>query len=178
MPSMRRCALLARRGAREQEDLLRLLRLVFQTFLPFTMKRSPSRWAKVRMREVSVPASSSVTPNETCSSPVAVGGRYFCFIASEPWWITGPMPKIERCSVEAAFIAPALPATARSSAPACGHAEARAAVLLGDQHAHPAGGGEGVVELPGELLLVVVLEPVVVVEGLAASLPASALMLW
>ena len=51
-------------------------------------------------------------------SPVTIGGRYVCFIASVPWWITGPMPKIDRCSVEAAFIAPALPATARKSAPA------------------------------------------------------------
>ena len=119
MPSMRR--LHSSRGVVRvsRRILLACWAFVFQTFFPFTIKRLPSRRAKVRMREVSVPASSSVTPNETCSSPVAVGGRYFCFIASEPWWMTGPMPKIDRCSVEAAFIAPALLATVRSSAPAC-----------------------------------------------------------
>jgi len=49
--------------------------LVFQIFFPLTIQRFPSRTAVVRIRDVSVPASSSVTPKLTCSSPVAVGGR-------------------------------------------------------------------------------------------------------
>jgi hypothetical protein len=71
------------------------------------------------MRLVSVPASSSVTPNETWSSPLAVAGSVRCFSSSDPWWMTGAIPKIDKCSAEAAFWAPGLAATALSSAPAC-----------------------------------------------------------
>jgi hypothetical protein len=39
--------------------------LVFQIFFPLMIQRDPSRRAEVRIREVSVPASSSVTPKET-----------------------------------------------------------------------------------------------------------------
>ena len=49
---------------------------------------------------------------DACAKEVHAG-------ASLPWWITGPMPKIERWSVETAFIAPALPARVWSSVPAC-----------------------------------------------------------
>ncbi len=49
--------------------------LVFQTLRPWTMKRSPRRSARVSIREVSVPALGSVTPNDITISPVAMRGR-------------------------------------------------------------------------------------------------------
>src|SRR3989442_9363166 len=41
------------------------------------------------MRDVSVPAFGSVTPNDMTISPVAIRGRYFRLSASEPCLITG-----------------------------------------------------------------------------------------
>ena len=49
--------------------------LVFHTLRPLTMKRSPFFSAKVWMREVSVPAFGSVTPNDITISPVGIFGR-------------------------------------------------------------------------------------------------------
>ncbi len=49
--------------------------LVFQTLRPFTTKWSPRRSARVWIREVSVPAFGSVTPNDMTMSPVATCGR-------------------------------------------------------------------------------------------------------
>ncbi len=48
-----------------------------------------------------------------------------------------------------------------------GDAQAVPAVLLRDGHAEPAAVGDGVVELPGELVVLVLLHPVVVVEPAA-----------
>ena len=45
--------------------------------------------ARVWMREVSVPALGSVTPNDMTISPVQIRGRYWRFIASEPYLTTG-----------------------------------------------------------------------------------------
>jgi hypothetical protein len=63
--------------------------LVVHTLRPLTMKRSPRRSARVCMREVSVPALGSVTPNAITVSPVQIEGRCFRFIASVPYLITG-----------------------------------------------------------------------------------------
>jgi len=41
------------------------------------------------MRDVSVPAFGSVTPNDMTISPVAIRGRYLRLSASEPCLITG-----------------------------------------------------------------------------------------
>ena len=63
--------------------------LVVQTFRPFTTQRSPCFSARVWMREVSVPALGSVTPNAITVSPLAIRGRYFRFIASVPYLMSG-----------------------------------------------------------------------------------------
>jgi hypothetical protein len=63
--------------------------LVFQTLRPFTMKRSPLSSARVWMREVSVPAFGSVTPNDITISPVAMRGRTLRLSVSEPCLMTG-----------------------------------------------------------------------------------------
>src|SRR5207237_6241495 len=63
--------------------------LVFHTLRPLTMKRSPLASARVWMREVSVPALGSVTPNDITISPVAMRGRYLRLSVSEPCLITG-----------------------------------------------------------------------------------------
>jgi len=63
--------------------------LVFHTLRPLTTKRSPRASARVWMREVSVPALGSVTPNDITISPVAMRGRYLVFIASAPCLMTG-----------------------------------------------------------------------------------------
>ncbi len=52
---------------------------------------------------VSVPASGSVTPNDTCSSPVATGGRYVRRIHSLPCLTTGFIPNTDRWSAEQPF---------------------------------------------------------------------------
>ena len=41
------------------------------------------------MRDVSVPALGSVTPNAITISPLQIFGRYFRFIASVPYLISG-----------------------------------------------------------------------------------------
>jgi len=48
---------------------------VFHTLRPLTTNRSPWTSARVWMREVSVPALGSVTPNDMTISPVAIRGR-------------------------------------------------------------------------------------------------------
>jgi hypothetical protein len=63
--------------------------LVFHTLRPLTTKRSPLSSARVWMREVSVPALGSVTPNDMTISPVAIRGRYLRLSASEPCLMTG-----------------------------------------------------------------------------------------
>ena len=77
--------------------------LVFQILRP-RMRQPPSTGvARVEMFVVSVPASGSVTPNDTCRSPAATCGRYVAFIASEPWWTTGFMPNTDRWIAEQPF---------------------------------------------------------------------------
>lgn len=66
------------------------------------------------MREVSRPAPGSVTPKQTCRSPVTMRGSVAAFISSEPNTTTGCIPKIDRWMALAAFIAP--PERATSSA--------------------------------------------------------------
>ena len=63
--------------------------LVVHTFRPLTIQRSPCFTARVWMREVSVPAFGSVTPNAITVSPVQMPGRCFRFWASVPNLITG-----------------------------------------------------------------------------------------
>jgi hypothetical protein len=74
------------------------------TLRPVTRYPPPSRSALVRMAVVSRPASGSVTPNATCSSPVATRGRYLRLSSSEPCRTTGCMPKIDRWMLLAPFM--------------------------------------------------------------------------
>ena len=55
------------------------------------------------MLVVSVPASGSVTPNETWSSPAATRGRYVDFIHSLPCLTTGFIPNTDRWIAEQPF---------------------------------------------------------------------------
>ena len=57
------------------------------------------------MRLVSVPASGSVTPNATCSSPLAARGRNVDRRRSLPKRTTGLRPNIVRCSADEPFMA-------------------------------------------------------------------------
>src|SRR2546426_9316234 len=62
------------------------------------------------MRDVSVPAFGSVTPNDMTISPVAIRGRYLRLSASEPCLITGiGGEREERVGGEAAGAAPGGP---------------------------------------------------------------------
>jgi hypothetical protein len=63
--------------------------LVVHTLRPLTIQRSPFFSARVWMREVSVPALGSVTPNAMMVSPETIGGSSRRFIASVPNLITG-----------------------------------------------------------------------------------------
>ena len=62
---------------------------MFHTLRPSTTKRSPVRTARVWMREVSVPAFGSVTPNDITISPLAIRGRYARLSGSAPCLISG-----------------------------------------------------------------------------------------
>ncbi len=79
--------------------------LVVHTLAPVTTYSSPSRTARVRIEVVSVPASGSVTPNATCSSPVATRGRTSAASSGDPYRRTGSIPKIDRWTAEQPFIA-------------------------------------------------------------------------
>ena len=70
----------------------------------------PSGSARVLMRPVSVPASGSVTPNATWSSPAAARGRNVSFKRSFPNFTTGFSPKTVRCTAEQPFMAAPLAA--------------------------------------------------------------------
>ena len=70
----------------------------------------PSGSARVEMRPVSVPASGSVTPNATCSSPAAARGRNVSRKRSLPNFTTGLSPNTVRCTAEHPFIAAPLAA--------------------------------------------------------------------
>ena len=109
---------------------------------------------------VSVPASGSVTANEMCRSPDVTRGRNRCFR------LLGAVLD-QRLEAEDADVDGAAPVHARARRGdlllddrRLGDAKAAAAVLLGDGDAEPAGLGHGVVELPGELVALVVLVPV------------------
>ena len=70
------------------------------------------------MREVSSPAPGSVTPKQTCRSPLTIRGRVAAFSSSEPCLTTGCMPKIDRWIALAPFIAAPERATSSSSSDA------------------------------------------------------------
>jgi hypothetical protein len=70
--------------------------------------------ANVVIRVVSRPASGSVTPKQTCRSPLTIRGRFCFFMSSEPCTITGCIPKIDRC-IELAPFMPAPDADTSSS---------------------------------------------------------------
>ena len=57
------------------------------------------------IRDVSVPASGSVTPNATCRSPATARGRNSDFRRSLPKCTTGFSPNTVRCNAEQPFIA-------------------------------------------------------------------------
>jgi len=57
---------------------------VVHTLRPLTTQRSPSRTARVWIREVSVPALGSVTPKAMMVSPDTMRGSSRCFISSVP----------------------------------------------------------------------------------------------
>jgi hypothetical protein len=61
--------------------------------------------ARVLMRDVSVPASGSVTPNATWRSPAAARGRNVSFRRSLPNFTTGFRPNMVRCNADDPFIA-------------------------------------------------------------------------
>ena len=69
--------------------LLACCALVVQTLRPLTIHRSSRLTARVWIREVSVPALGSVTPNAITMSPAAIRGRYFCFIPAAPYLMIG-----------------------------------------------------------------------------------------
>ncbi len=79
--------------------------LVVHTLAPCTTYSSPSRTARVRIDVVSVPASGSVTPNATCSSPEATRVSTSLASSGDPWRRTGSIPKIDRWIAEQPFIA-------------------------------------------------------------------------
>ena len=54
---------------------------------------------------MSVPASGSVTPNATWSSPLATRGNTEAASSGDPYRRTGSMPKIDRWIAEQPFIA-------------------------------------------------------------------------
>src|SRR5262249_56973051 len=70
--------------------------LVVQTLRPLTIQRLPRRSARVWIRDVSVPALGSVTPNAITISAAAMRGRYFCFISGVPYLMIGVGGKAEK----------------------------------------------------------------------------------
>ena len=67
------------------------------------------------MAVVSVPASGSVMPNDTCSLPSAAFGRKRRFCSSLPCLTIGSSPNSPTCTVVPALRAPPLPVTSSSS---------------------------------------------------------------
>jgi len=72
------------RGARQQRDPLRLLRLGGPHLRPLTTWWSPSRLANGVILVVSRPATGSVTPQHTCRLPSTIRGNVRAFSSSEP----------------------------------------------------------------------------------------------
>ena len=70
------------------------------------------------IRDVSVPASGSVTPKATCSDPSATAGRNRWRSSSLPCTTTGCIPKIDRWIADAPFMQAPDAATSSSTAAA------------------------------------------------------------
>ena len=86
-------------------------------------------------------------------------------ISSDPWRTTGSMPKIDRWMAEQPFIAAPDAATSSRTIDASVMPRPAAAVLLGDGDADPTPFGHRPVEVPRELVVLVVVPPVGVVEA-------------
>ena len=121
--------------------------------------------ANVVMREVSSPAPGSVTPKQTCRSPLTIRGSVAAFISSEPNTTTGCIPKIDMWMELAAFMAPPERATSSASSVASVMPSPWPPYSSGIGHPEPAALGDGVVELLRELVGLVLLHPVLVVEA-------------
>ena len=79
--------------------------LVHQILRPLMTYSSPSRFADVVIRAVSVPASGSVSPNATCRPPSAARGRMSRRISSVACLVTMLKTKNEPCSALQPFMA-------------------------------------------------------------------------
>ena len=136
--------------AGEQQDLLRLQRLGDPHLAAVDdVVASPSRLANVVIRVVSRPASGSVTPKQTCRSPLTMRGRFSAL------QLLGPVHD-HRVHAEDRQVH-----GARAVHPGAGgrylleqqrrlgDAETVPAVLLRNGDAEPAAVGEGLVELGG-----------------------------
>ena len=80
---------------------------------PLTWYPPSVRCANVVIRVVSRPASGSVTPKQTCRSPLTMRGSVRRFSSSEPCTMTGCIPKIDRCME----LAPFMPAPEADTSP-------------------------------------------------------------
>ena len=58
--------------------------LVIHILVPLSTQSSPSRRARVRMEEGSLPESGSVRPKQPMASPAAMAGSHSCFCSSLP----------------------------------------------------------------------------------------------
>ena len=137
---------------------------VVHTFAPCTTYSSPSRTARVRIDVVSVPASGSVTPNATCSSPEATRVSTSLRELGRPVAAHRLHPEDRQVDRRAAVHRRAGRGDLLEHHRRLGDALAAAAVLLGDGDADPAALGERVVEVPRELVGLVLLRPVLVGE--------------
>ena len=86
-----------------------------QTLRPLITYPDPVRTARVVIRDVSVPASGSVTPKAMWSDPSATCGRYLARISSLPCCTTGCIPKIDRWIADAPFMQAPEAATSSST---------------------------------------------------------------
>ena len=66
--------------------------LVFHFLWPLSTNSSPSRMAVVRRLPASEPEAFSDRPKAIRLSPLAIGGRYFCFCSSVPPRMIGNEP--------------------------------------------------------------------------------------
>ena len=53
-------------------------------FVPLSTQSSPSRRARVRIEDGSLPESGSVRPKQPMASPAAMAGSHSCFCSSLP----------------------------------------------------------------------------------------------
>ena len=116
------------------------------------------------MLVVSVPASGSVMPNDTCRLPSAAGRRKRSRCSSLPYLTIGSRPNSGDLDGRTRVERPAAAGDLLEQQRRFLDARAAAAVLLRDAHADPAGLRHRLVEVPRELVVQVVPHPVLVRE--------------